>query len=168
VIHLFFSNWIEAIVPIQLIAYFGGMRSLGSGTGSVFLAKGQPQRMLPISGFQFVFLTVLLYPTIKYFGLKGVCWLVNISMTISFFWSNALLKPEIEINLSRVLKILIPSLIYSIVILSLVIFLNRLIGSGWKYSGLMVKGLGFPFLFLVATGVISKTPQQIWHELLHS
>jgi lipopolysaccharide exporter len=168
VIRLFFPNWIEAIVPIQLIAYFGGVRSLGSGTGSVFLAKGQPQRMLPISGFQFVFLTVLLYPTIKYFGLKGVCWLVNISMTISFFWSNALLKPEIEINLSRVLKILIPSLIYSIVILSLVIFLNRLIGSGWKYSGLMVKGLGFPFLFLVATGVISKTPQQIWHELLHS
>lgn len=167
VINLFFPKWIEAIVPIQLIAYFGGIRSIGSGTGSIFLAKGQPERMLPISGFQFIFLTVLLYPTIKYFDLKGVCWLVNISMTISFFWSNLLLKPVIDINLAKVLKVLVPSLIYSVIILILILFVNYLLSDEWKYFGLIVKGLGFPFIYLLATGIISKTPQEIWRDLFH-
>ena len=168
VIQLFFPHWKDAIVPIQLIAYFGGIRSLGSGTGSVFLAKGKPGKMLPISGFQLFFLTIFLYPTVKYFGLNGICWLVNISITVSFFWSNLLLDSVISLKFSKILSILIPSLLYSIIVTSIIILLNHSIVSEWKYSSLIMNGFGFPVLYLGATAMISKTPQELWRELIHA
>jgi len=106
VIRLFFPHWIEAIIPIQLIAYFGGIRSLGSGIGSVFFAKGQPGKLLPITLGQILVIIVLIYPFIKYWGLTGACVVINISQTYAFIFgikiTNRILKISFRDYLNQV------------------------------------------------------------------
>jgi len=166
VVHLFFPHWIDAIVPIQLIAYFGGIRSIGSGTGSVVLAKGKPELLLPISLTQLTFLAVLLYPVTRFWGLTGVCILVNASITISFIWSFILVKRLIDISLKSVSKILfIPFLISVVLILVLSIDIIESM-SNWKYYLIVLKGVGFPLLFLLISIVLTDIPKRIIQDLL--
>jgi len=165
VVHLFFPKWIEAIVPIQLIAYFGGVRSIGSGTGSVVMAKGKPGLLLPISLTQLVFLAVLLYPVTRIWGLTGVCILVNVSITISFIWSFLLVKNLTDISLKSVLKILAsPFLISTALLIALSVDIVENL-SNWKYYLIVLKGIGFPGLFLIFSILFTDIPKRMIQDL---
>jgi len=165
VINHFLRHWVSAILPIQLIAYYGGLRSLGSGTGSVFFAKGKPHRLLPISLVQVIFLTLFLYPTIHYFGLTGVCILVNIDMTIAFVWSIIRLKKLIQMSLTVFFNTLRLPLIVSGVGYALLMYLGDVIKIDWAYYSLVLKGLGFPLIYLLATYTLSTTPGEMFCDL---
>lgn len=166
VIHHFFPKWIDAIVPIQLIAYFGGVRSIGSGTGSIFLAIGKPNRLIPISLTQVLFLTAFLYPVIHFWGLIGVCVLVNLSITISFVWSFLLIRKFVEISLISVSRILFIPLLFSIILMMLLStgWLENL--SDWQYYLIVLKGIGFPVLFILFSFIFSETLGNLARDLL--
>lgn len=166
VIHLFLPQWIAAILPIQLIAYFGGVRSIGSGTGSVVLAKGKPELLLPVSLTQLTFLATLLYPVTRFWGLTGVCILVNTSITISFIWSFLIVKKLTALSLKSVLRILfLPLLISVLLILILSIdFIESLIN--WKYYLIVLKGVGFPVLLVLVSILFTDIPKRMIEDLL--
>jgi len=167
VIHLFLPKWIEAIVPIQLIAYFGGIRSLSSGSGSVFLAKGKPNLLLPISLTQLIFLAVFLYPTIHFFGLIGVCILVNIDMTISCVWGFLRLKTLIGLSLKSLLRIMIFPIIVSICIIIFILFVSNAFFTYDKMVLFLLKTITFPIVYLITTRLLSDKPQMILKDLLN-
>lgn len=157
VVHLFFPKWVAAIVPIQLIAYFGGVRSIGSGTGSVVLAKGKPELLLPVSLTQLVVLALFLYPVTRFWGLTGVCILVNASITISFIWSFLLVKKLTDISLKSVLQILTLPFLISVALI-LVLSIDSIESlSNWKYYLIVLKGVGFPVLFLIISLLFTNT-----------
>ena len=161
VVNLFFPKWIDAILPIQLIAYFGGIRSIGSGTGSVFLAKGKPDVMVPISLTQLIFLAVFLYPVIHFWGLIGVCVLVNISITISFVWSFIKLKSLIELKLLSIIDIIKRPLLFSLLILLLLFAVDDVLAVEWKYFSVVMKIAGFPLVYFIAALLFTKVPGNI-------
>jgi len=165
VVNLFLPKWLNAILPIQLIAYFGGVRAIGSGAGSVFLAKGKPNLLLPISLTQVVFLAVFIYPTIHYFGLNGVCLLVNLSITISIIWSFAKLKKLIDLSLFSVAKSLLIPIVLSGVIFALIMLFDFYLIKGRQYYSLILKGIGFPLLYLLTSLYISDIPKHMTKEI---
>ncbi|MBL7074895.1 lipopolysaccharide biosynthesis protein [candidate division KSB1 bacterium] len=112
-INLYFEKWRAAILPIQLLAIYGLIRSLGSGMGGVFLAKGKPEIMLKISAVQLIILGIFLYPVTKLSGVTGVCALVIISIFYSFIMNYRKLKNLIGFAHNQIFQILFPILIFS-------------------------------------------------------
>ncbi|MBU0711645.1 lipopolysaccharide biosynthesis protein [bacterium] len=165
VIHLFLPKWIDAILPIQLIAYFGGVRSISSGSGSVFLAKGRPDLLLPISLTQVVFLSVFLYPTVHYFGLNGVCILVNMAITIALIWGFLKLKKLIDISLNVVMKIAAFPFFISIITFFFLIFIADFFDFG-KIISVSFKGFAFPSIYFILTWYLSNIPQSMYEYLI--
>ena len=164
-IHLFLPKWIDAILPIQLIAYFGGVRSISSGSGSVFLAKGRPDLLLPISLTQVVFLSVFLYPTVHYFGLNGVCILVNMAITIALIWGFLKLKKLIDISLNVVMKIAAFPFFISIITFFFLIFIADFFDFG-KIISVSFKGFAFPSIYFILTWYLSNIPQSMYEYLI--
>jgi len=159
-INLFYPKWVNAILPIQLIAYFGGLRALGSGIGSVFLAIGKPNKLIPITLTQLIFLAFSLYPSVYFGGLMGVCIVVNISITISFIWSFIKLKSLIHLSLKQVFNTIKFPLIISISSFFLIYLIDYFISikmADVKYLIFSIKFLGFPILCLIGSHFFSNT-----------
>ena len=64
-------SWAPAIVPMQILAIYGLVRSISSNMGTIFQAGGKPQWLTSIAAWRFVTMTALLYPSIKWAGLVG-------------------------------------------------------------------------------------------------
>ena len=165
VVRRFFPHWNDAILPIQLIAYFGGLRSIGSGLGSIFLAKGKPQLLIPISLFQMIFLSALLYPTIHFWGLIGVCILVNLSMTLSFLWTFIKAGRIIALNIEEILRVVAFPILVSFGLWALIFGLSGLGGPERIYLSMAVKIIVYPVLYLLLGWFFSATPRQLIADL---
>lgn len=142
-INLFYKKWINAILPIQLIAYNGGVRAVSSGIGSVFYAKGKPEQLLPIAIIQFLLLISLLYPTVHFFGLTGVCWLINLSMTISFILSLKKLMHLIELDLRSIFHKLANPFFISMTVYFIMFFITSMYLKS-EYLIFLIKIFAFP------------------------
>ena len=167
VILRFFPQWQSAIVPIQLIAYFGGIRSISAGLGKLFLAKGVPHRLIPVSLFQFGFLSIFLYPTIHYFGLVGVCILVNIAITVAFIWSFILAANLVPITLRGILRILAKPVVISTFLFLMIYVLCVQCGDNRFAFIIMIKMVSFPVLYLIFTYCFSNVPRQLYSDFFH-
>lgn len=165
VINLFLPKWVNAILPIQLIAYFGGIRSISAGNGSVFLAKGKPNMLLPISTLQLIIEVVLLYPVIKYWGLLGVCILINIAITISLLWSFIKLHKLISLSLLSIVKVVIVPLTISSIFVFVILLIENLLNINSTYFPVIIKGLSFPVMYLFLSIIISPTLRNIKREI---
>jgi O-antigen/teichoic acid export membrane protein len=112
---LYQDKWIEAVVPIQILCFYGLMRSLGSGMGGIFLATGRPDIPFKLSLVQLLFLASTLYPAIKLLGIVGVCIIGDIGVLISVSLHYVRLKKIIESSLRQVLITISPFLLYSVI-----------------------------------------------------
>jgi O-antigen/teichoic acid export membrane protein len=110
---LYQDKWIAAVVPIQILSLFGLIRSLGSGMGGVFMAVGKPDIMLKISTGQLIILASLLYPTVKLYGIVGVCVLCVIGILFSAIANYIKLKGILRNSNREILNILVPIFLFS-------------------------------------------------------
>lgn len=147
-IKIFLPKWEGAILPIQLIAYFGGLRSLGSGIGSVFLARGIPGKLVPISISQLCVILILIYPLLKLLGIVGACITIDISQTLAFVLSITICSKVIALKLHDLFLAVEKTILFAIISLMLVITMRLLIEYIWGVKELHVFLINLSYIFV--------------------
>ena len=66
------AKWAPAIVPIQFLGVYGGIRAVAANMGNVFKAGGRPQWLTYIALWRLATMLLFLYPATKYWGIVGV------------------------------------------------------------------------------------------------
>lgn len=163
-ITLFYPKWMNAIIPIQLIAYFGGLRAIGSGMGSVFLAKGKPNLLLPIAIIQLLILSIIIYPLVHLYGVVGACWAINISITFSFFATFWRLKKIINYYFKQVVEVIMFPLLVSIILYLLMIIFSEMLkhnSNDFQYLIFSIKLVLFPVLSIICSYFFTDTLKNI-------
>jgi len=160
----FYGKWESAIIPIQIISYFGLVRSVGSGMGSVFYAKGKPEKLLPVALTQFIVLSLILFPLIHFYGIIGACIAINISMTISFIGSFWELNKLVKLSFWKVFSYLAFPISISLIIYFGVSILCNLFNLS-TVQFFFLKFFTFPLLILVSYFIFIQDKKEILREL---
>lgn len=87
---LYGDTWAPAILPLQLLAVYGLIRSVAANMGSIFRAMGKPQWLTYIAAWRLVTMLVFLYPVTMRWGIDGVSALSVIVAVIDFGISASL------------------------------------------------------------------------------
>ena len=75
---LYGEKWNEAILPTQILAVFGLIRSLFSMTSYLFIAAGRVREIIYFPLGQVVLFCVFFYPVITRWGIVGICSLLTL------------------------------------------------------------------------------------------
>ena len=163
--HLFYGNkWDSAILPVQILAVFGCLRSLGSGMGGVFLAIKKPEIMLKASIIQLLILTVFLYPATVYWGVLGVSVLTTICILYSILHCYYHLKRLLYHSIKEVLKPFCLFLLFSIITILASIFIRFFI-----FPELSILSFGIEiFLVLILYSILTIGVSSKLRKLLAS
>lgn len=86
------DQWAPAIVPIQLLSIYGLLRSVAANMGPIFQAGGKPQWLFRIALWRLVTMAALLYPSIRWAGIAGVCALSAAVSMVDFVISAILVS----------------------------------------------------------------------------
>jgi len=65
------TEWTVAIVPMQILAAWGLLLSIGSSSGPLFKARGRPDYITKVMILKTVLLAALIYPATARFGVAG-------------------------------------------------------------------------------------------------
>jgi O-antigen/teichoic acid export membrane protein len=106
---LYGDVWAPAIVPLQLLAVYGYLRSIAANMGSVFRAMGKPQWLTSIALWRLLTMIVLLIPVSLRWGINGVSWLSVIVAVVDFCISATLLNRLISAPWQAYARMLAPS-----------------------------------------------------------
>jgi PST family polysaccharide transporter len=106
---LYGDKWAAAIVPIQLLALYGFIRSIAANMGSVFRAMGKPQWLTYIAVWRLVTMVVLLIPVAQRWGINGVSWLSAIVAVVDFVISAWLINKLIDAPWHAYARMLAPT-----------------------------------------------------------
>lgn len=105
------AKWAPAIVPLQILAVYGLLRSVAANMGTVFQAGGKPQWLSSIAAWRLITMTALLYPAITWNGIVGVCWLSTGVAVVDFFISAWLVNRIVDGRMATYGRILLPLLL---------------------------------------------------------
>ncbi len=108
------ERWAPAIVPLQLLGIYGLLRSIAANMGTIFKAGGKPQWLSGIAIWRLVTMTVLLYPSIQWAGLIGVCALSALVAIVDFLISAILVNRILEASMSMYWRLLAPIFAYAL------------------------------------------------------
>lgn len=106
---LYGAEWAPAIIPIQLLAIYGFIRSIAANMGSVFRAMGKPQWLTYIALWRVITMVGLLIPVSVRWGINGVAWLSAIVAIVDFIISAWLVGKLVEAPWRAYARILIPT-----------------------------------------------------------
>jgi O-antigen/teichoic acid export membrane protein len=109
-IHGLYSDaWSTAIIPIQLLAVYGYIRSIAANMGSVFRAMGKPQWLTYIALSRLIAMVALLIPVAIRWGINGVSWLSAIVAVVDFIVSAYLINKLIDAPFRAYARMLAPT-----------------------------------------------------------
>jgi O-antigen/teichoic acid export membrane protein len=103
-------TWDSAIRPIQILTFYGLVRSFSSGPRGIFLVLNRVRTMTKILTGQLVILLALLYPAARLYGLEGICWVSVGAMACSTLTQYITMCPLIELRYTQILQRLWSSL----------------------------------------------------------
>jgi O-antigen/teichoic acid export membrane protein len=104
VLGLFGAPWHAAILPLQILAFFGLVRSFSSATGAVFQAAGRPQLVFWISVWHLAVLVAALAVLAPIFGVPGVAAAVVVAAVSSLVPSYVLVLRLVRLPLGRLAR----------------------------------------------------------------
>lgn len=138
------DKWAPAIVPIQILAVYGLIRSVAATMGIIFQSGGKPQWLSSIALWRLVTMTALLYPAIRWGGLIGVCVLSVAVAIVDFIISAHMVDKIVEARMATYLRLLTPLFVYSLVAA----------GIGYGAEQVLLSLGVWPVAALVIAGVI--------------
>lgn len=116
------DQWLEAIIPIQIISIYGLIRSLGSHGGKVFLAIGKPEILSKFGLILFPIIVTGLLIGVK-FGILGVSIATAMNSGTSGFVFIWLVYKNMNSNLIEFIKVISPAFISGLIAaISLILF----------------------------------------------
>lgn len=108
-IGLYGEEWAGAVVPLQLLAVYGLIRSVAANMGSVFRAMGKPQWLTYIAAWRLATMLLTLYPAVRWGGIIGVSALSAAVALVDFIISAHLLGKLVEAPWRAYIRILAPT-----------------------------------------------------------
>ena len=136
------DKWAAAIVPMQILAVYGLIRSVAANMGTIFQAGGKPQWLSAIAFWRLMVMAVLLYPAIRWGGLVGVC-LLSVAVAVVDFAASAFLVDKIiDGRIATYFRLLGPMFLYAAVGSGLgYLAMQGLLNAGiWAFAALAVGG----------------------------
>lgn len=157
------ERWAPAIVPLQLLGIYGLIRSVAANMGTIFQAGGRPQWLAGIAAWRLVTMTALLYPSIRWGGLIGVCALSAAVAVVDFVISAALVNRILEARMATYAQLLVPLFVYSLLAGGLGYLVEQgLLAAGvWDVAALLAGGA---VLVAVYSGLIWWRDQEMRRE----
>jgi PST family polysaccharide transporter/lipopolysaccharide exporter len=110
ILGLYGETWAPAIVPLQMLAIYGLIRSIAANMGSIFRAMGKPQWLTFIAAGRLTVMLLALYPVTKIWGITGVSILSAAVAVIDFVVSAHLVNRLIDAPLIAYARLLAPTL----------------------------------------------------------
>lgn len=147
VLNIIGSKWQNVILPLQILAVSGLLRSLQIG-GELFPALGKPKIATGIVSAQLVILCILIYPFILWNGLIGACTAVVLTFSFTTVYVFVRISWLIGLSVKKALNRLTVPLASSLC-MGIVLFFFKQLSS--TYIALTPV---WEFLFLLIMGII--------------
>lgn len=77
VMTLFGPDWMQMVVPMQILSIYGFLRALGKTFGPVWKTLNRPDLVTKLSGLRVVLLAALIWPVTDMYGIAGTAALVT-------------------------------------------------------------------------------------------
>ena len=91
-------TWAPAVLPLQLLAIYGLIRSVAANMGSIFRGLGKPQWLTYIAAWRLITMLVALYPVTIRWGITGVAALSVIVAIVDFAISATLVGRLVDVG----------------------------------------------------------------------
>lgn len=112
---LYGPTWAPTILPLQMLAIYGFIRSIAANMGNVFRGMGKPQWLTYIALWRLVTMLAALYPVAKTWGINGVAALSAIVAVIDFVISATLVNRLIRTPISAYASVFLPTGLASLI-----------------------------------------------------
>lgn len=136
------ESWIPAILPMQILAVYGVIRSIAANMGVIFQAGGKPEWLSRIAIWRLLTMAALLYPVTRWGGIVGVSWLSTGVAVVDFFISAYLVDRILSARMATYGKIVAPLFLCAALAGGLGYAVNRgLLAAGvWDAAALLAGG----------------------------
>ncbi|HOA80696.1 MAG TPA: polysaccharide biosynthesis C-terminal domain-containing protein, partial [Defluviitaleaceae bacterium] len=141
------EKWLPMVPAMQVLVFWGLIRSIGGTTGPIFQAVGKPKILTKCQLLQLFFLGALIYPLTTNWGITGTSLAVAISAFIGNLPAFYSVVKITKCGKSNFLKIIGFSLIVSITAIAAVFLLKTFLSSSLSLLTLFI-------LYLITYGTI--------------
>jgi O-antigen/teichoic acid export membrane protein len=121
------EKWLPAVIPLQILCFYGLFRSLTAGSGTIFASVGKPDIITKYQGAVLAVCLIFIYPITIWLGLAGLAALMTICMLISLIWQIIMVDRILGISHLTQLKIFKTPTLSSLIMISGVILAKSLI-----------------------------------------
>lgn len=137
------DKWAPAIVPMQILAVYGLIRSVAATMGIIFQSGGKPQWLSSIALWRLITMTALLYPAIRWGGLIGVCVLSVAVAIIDFVISAHMVDKIVQARMTTYWRLLAPLFVYSLLAAAIGYGAEQVLLSVgvWPVAALVIAGV---------------------------
>ncbi len=118
------KKWIPMVPVLQVLAFWGMVRSIGATTGPVFQATGKPKILTQLQLIALILLSILIFPFTMKWGILGASLAVVISTIIPNIAATYIMTRIIKSKYRDFLRELFPSLINTIVMVIIILILK--------------------------------------------
>jgi len=146
---LYGPKWIAAVIPMQILCVFGGIRSLAATTGPIINALGKPKIGLYLVSLKLIVIALAIFPLTRRYGLIGASIAVVVPMILEQFLLLYLMDRIATVSAKNVFSCVYPALTCS-AIMGTCVFI-----CGYLLVEVSVFSLFGLILFGVASYVIS-------------
>jgi len=123
------EQWLPMITVMRILALWGLIRSIGANIGPVFKSLGRPDIETKIQGLKVAIIVVTIYPITARWGLEGAAAvIVGSSMFVTSPLGNYLAVKQIDGSIIRFIKTIIYPLSASSVMISILYFIDSVVG----------------------------------------
>jgi O-antigen/teichoic acid export membrane protein len=109
------EKWAGMIVPMQILAGYGMLRSFSSIIHDGFKASGRPDLMMQVVSYKLAAIGTLGIPALMFYGLPGICALIALTYAVGLVWELVALSRLLGVDLST-MRGLMPPIVLPVVV----------------------------------------------------
>lgn len=147
---LYADKWSSAIIPLQILVFYGLFRALTTPSGNILMAIGAIKWLALLEVLSLIVVILFIYPVTKYYGIIGVSILMTIITICGYLIVGLITNKYINADFKYYLKIILPYIIISSVCGFTAYFLAKLISSNLSLlltiSAILLTAFSYLFL----------------------